>query len=311
MFGSLVVVLPTQHKGGSLRFHEDDKGWTFDSASAVSSPAGPSVAWVAFPGDLSHEVLPVESGYRVTLTYMLYLDDFTPPFSFGPIRAERRAKIGRTLQNLFARDVFLPFGGFIGFGLAHRYVFDPNQTNPVELKKYEPMLKGRDADLMEILSDTFGLNPALKAAYLYEERDRYHRNGEVWAFADHYVSGIDFLGEDDNVISVLKAYTTVDLFQIVDSCAQVTGWRRRRHNISDSEEPVDEDEDQESDGDYSYPSRSIYFFTPVRKCNDFLEKFALASAGNQPGNGEIYGSFCLIVKIAPLHERNLVDNDAL
>ena len=304
MFGSLVVVLPTQHAGGSLRFQEDDNEWTFDSASALSAADGPSVAWVAFPGDLSHEVLPVESGYRVTLTYILYLDDFTPPFSFGPIRAERRARIGRTLQNLFARDDFLPFGGFVGFGLAHRYVFDPNQEEPVALKKYEPMLKGRDADLMEILSDTFGLNPTLKAGYLYAKRDHYHK-GDVWAFTEHYVAGIEFLGEDDNEISVLRYSTTVDLFQTVDSCTQVTGWRRRR---IDSYEPAGDGEESDEDEDHAFPSRFIFFFTPVRRCNDFLEKYAIAHAGNQPGNGEMYGSFCLLVKLSPFEERTLQDN---
>lgn len=77
MFGSLVLIFPTAHKGGSLIFRHHDEEWTFDSAAAVSSAPAPSIGFVAFFSDVEHEVTPVESGHRVTLTYNLYFDAST------------------------------------------------------------------------------------------------------------------------------------------------------------------------------------------------------------------------------------------
>ncbi|KAF5309022.1 hypothetical protein D9619_013601 [Psilocybe cf. subviscida] len=72
MFGSLVIVFPTKHEGGSLKFRQGDQQWSFDSSDLVASE--PRVAFTAFFSDVEHEVLPVTSGYRVTLTY-----------SYGPV----------------------------------------------------------------------------------------------------------------------------------------------------------------------------------------------------------------------------------
>ena len=71
MFGSLVLVFPTPHEGGELVLRHDSKDWTFDAAHILSGTAR-SVAYIAFFSDVEHEVLPVKSGHRVTLTYNLY-----------------------------------------------------------------------------------------------------------------------------------------------------------------------------------------------------------------------------------------------
>src|SRR4051794_40804508 len=74
MFGSLVVVLPTKHEGGTLIFRHGEKEWTFDSAKAVEPSDSTSLkaGFAIFYSDVEHEVTPVVSGYRVTLTYNLY-----------------------------------------------------------------------------------------------------------------------------------------------------------------------------------------------------------------------------------------------
>ncbi|CAA7263512.1 unnamed protein product [Cyclocybe aegerita] len=56
MFGSLVVVLPTAHTGGSLIFRHQGNEWTFDSAKAVNEESTPYAAFVAFFSDVEHEV---------------------------------------------------------------------------------------------------------------------------------------------------------------------------------------------------------------------------------------------------------------
>ncbi|KAF7799446.1 hypothetical protein EIP86_010681 [Pleurotus ostreatoroseus] len=81
MFGSLVIIYPTPHEGGSLIFRERAKEWTFDSAQAVKtgSEAGPCVAYATFFSDAEHEVSRVTSGHRVTVTYNLYFADRAGP----------------------------------------------------------------------------------------------------------------------------------------------------------------------------------------------------------------------------------------
>ena len=61
MVGSLVIVFPTPHSGGEfvLRRHERER--TFYGSSLISSQHSPSVAYIAFYGDVEHEVFKVTS----------------------------------------------------------------------------------------------------------------------------------------------------------------------------------------------------------------------------------------------------------
>jgi hypothetical protein len=67
MIGSLVVLLPSESKGGALVIeHHDEK---------VSYRGSPNqLVLVAFYADCRHEVRPVGSGYRAALTFNLFLD---------------------------------------------------------------------------------------------------------------------------------------------------------------------------------------------------------------------------------------------
>jgi len=82
MFGSLVIVFPTPHEGGGLLLRHRGHEWIFDSgkelADLVEGQRQPSIAYVAFFSDIEHEVAPVISGYRVTLTFNLYIDASGP-----------------------------------------------------------------------------------------------------------------------------------------------------------------------------------------------------------------------------------------
>ena len=64
MVGTLVVTLPSAHTGGELVI--EDRGETMEyRGSAVA------VSLVAFYSDCRHQVLPVKTGNRITLTYNL------------------------------------------------------------------------------------------------------------------------------------------------------------------------------------------------------------------------------------------------
>ena len=67
MFGTLVLTLPSAHRGGALRIRHAGR-----EATAASNAADPSeLAFVAFYADCEHEVLPVLEGNRVCLVYNL------------------------------------------------------------------------------------------------------------------------------------------------------------------------------------------------------------------------------------------------
>ncbi|KAK4187865.1 hypothetical protein QBC35DRAFT_463480 [Podospora australis] len=67
MFGTLVISLPSAHEGGDVIVQHGGKTKTFK----ISGTSLSSICWYS---DVSHEVLPVTSGYRWVLTYNLTLD---------------------------------------------------------------------------------------------------------------------------------------------------------------------------------------------------------------------------------------------
>ncbi|TFY52149.1 hypothetical protein EVG20_g10684 [Dentipellis fragilis] len=173
MFGSLVLVFPTPHQGGSLILRHGGHEWSFDSATELDSvtqnPGAPNIGFVSFFSDVEHEVSLVESGHRVTLTYNLYLtptsDDADP--EVAPVVPPHQASFKAQLEALFADPEFLPDGGSLGFGLRHVY---PVKDNLSHISK---LLKGSDAVIQRICAE-LGLKS--KPALMYEDVDFYDMN---------------------------------------------------------------------------------------------------------------------------------------
>lgn len=167
MFGSLVVVLPVAHEGGSLIFRHKGAEWKIESDVVPPS----SILFVAFYGDVEHEVTEVKSGHRLTLTYNLYFGESpasqaivsTPNactaellLSLPPNAESFRKK----LSELLADDTFLPMGGRLGFGLFHEYPF----VSDPKLERLTEVLKGNDAAIMQACR-TLNLSCALNVCY--------------------------------------------------------------------------------------------------------------------------------------------------
>ena len=70
MVGTLVVTLPSSYTGGDLMVGHNEEWKAHQGSKTVLS-------LVAFYADCRHEVLPVKSGYRITLTYNLLLNGST------------------------------------------------------------------------------------------------------------------------------------------------------------------------------------------------------------------------------------------
>lgn len=67
MFGTLVVVLPSTHRGGELVIRHGGREVTVDLSGAEVS----EVMFAAFYADCEHEVRPIRDGHRVCLVYNL------------------------------------------------------------------------------------------------------------------------------------------------------------------------------------------------------------------------------------------------
>ena len=172
MIASLVVVLPTIHEGGALALRHNGEEEVFNTSRASFGAEVPrEMHWTAFYSDIEHEVLPVQSGYRVTLTYNIYAIQ-KPPIadllSNGDLVATNPKYIS-TLQGLFCKNEgFLPGGGLVGFGLSHKYAFKTGDGDSKEgtppVSSIASRLKGRDRELFALLTRV-GLQQCLKIAY--------------------------------------------------------------------------------------------------------------------------------------------------
>src|SRR5882724_5197060 len=94
MIGTLVISLPSSHTGGELVVEHNGK-----IVACQASPTEVSVA--AFYADCRHEVKPVKTGYRVTLTCNLLLE--ADPA--GEVPAEPSAEAARYLTEHFTTRV--------------------------------------------------------------------------------------------------------------------------------------------------------------------------------------------------------------
>jgi hypothetical protein len=70
MVATLVVVLPSAHEGGELIVSHNGRQHEFGFGGAAS---GHELSYAAFYADCQHEVRPLESGYRLCLTYNVTL----------------------------------------------------------------------------------------------------------------------------------------------------------------------------------------------------------------------------------------------
>jgi hypothetical protein len=166
MFGSLVIVFPTPHEGGALLLRHRGQEWTFDSGRELAAKGEPSIGYVAFFSDIEHEVAPVISGHRVTLTYNLYFDDGGPvsandavSWHLTPPQLVNEGAFYEAFTAQLENPEFLAEGGTLASGLRHVY---PIQGN---LKHVYNVLKGSDVVVYRTVR-ALGFEPTL---YVYYE----------------------------------------------------------------------------------------------------------------------------------------------
>lgn len=190
MFGTLVVSLPSKFTGGNLVLNNTNIEWMNDSHKKIQ--------WVAFFGDINHEVEIVTSGYRITLTYILFkkrncLFDVHKFISIS--YDDLKNQVIKDLKNhsLSLKDKT------IGFGCKYMYSYPSEQKNkdyfdyikanlgeaesysPWDLIKYssnnlnkniipEEILKGCDA-LLYMIFKSLDLNPRLESVIIHTNHE--------------------------------------------------------------------------------------------------------------------------------------------
>ena len=166
-------MFPTTYEGGTLHLPRKDNEWTFDSSTPSTTP---SIKYTAFYNAVEHELSPVTSGYRVSLTYNLCYDD--TPLPTWPLRGdgvtEEEANLRQTLSPLIENLDFLPDGGYLGFGLRYQY---PIKTESSHLGSFVGALKGGDAVIKRV-ADELNMNAQLKLVYEEEEEEEEDWGGD-------------------------------------------------------------------------------------------------------------------------------------
>ena len=165
MFGSLVIVLPTPHTGGKLVLRDGQEEWTIDAAAEMQAKGRPCVTYIAFYGDVEHEVLPIEAGYRVTVTYNLYFTSGPDPV-YPALSNPRYNRLRAAFEEVLADSTILPTGGYLGFGLRRQY----GLGRTTDLTVLEDNLKGGDALLMQVCRD---LSLVVSLRVFYKGMDYY------------------------------------------------------------------------------------------------------------------------------------------
>jgi len=304
MIASLVIVLPTIHQGGALVLRHKGKEETFDTSRASFDPGLPrEIHWTTFYSDIEHEVLPVESGYRVTLTYNIYtipkppISDLSPNRVFGTTNTTYLS----ALQNLFCRQKhFLPGGGLVGFGLSHKYAFKTGNEN---VRRETPpvssivcRLKGRDRELFALLS-LMGFKPSLKVVYLLcSPESRW--DAEDWD---------EILPRDLRKKLGVKDVVLSDRFVSAPECTESQRDTFPRH-VMDCKEWCGAERSilferlpEPNAGEEKERFKGVFCITPLQHFNKFFISFA--TYGNEPTTDWQYGDIALIVDLPRFNER--------
>ncbi len=278
MFGSLAVVFPTPHEGGALLLRHRGHEWMFDSGRELAAERQQSIGYVAFFSDVEHEVAPVISGHRVTLTYNLYFDDGGELSSKEPVSehlshppAVNENALCGAFQRLLENSEFLPYGGTLAFGLRHVYPFEADYDHPSPLEHVYGALTGSDAVVYQTFR-ALGFQPVL---YMYYE----------WTTLNNFLEaavidkGIDF---DRSC----RGSETVDITMVVRDEGGIVVY-------------------QEGWGidpkvGYENPER-VDWVTPVTTFNRVMDEYAMY--GNKPSVRAAYSDLCLFVRIGKAGER--------
>ncbi|KAH6644873.1 hypothetical protein C7974DRAFT_440487 [Boeremia exigua] len=184
-FGSLVVCLPSAHQGGQLVVRHQGLSTTFDWSKDSSN-----LQWAAFYSDCEHEVSQVTSGYRLTLTYNLFLRRSVGHNAGTNAVDASQLPVYKEVQAALANPSFFPNGGLLGKYCSHAYAHATKEG----ASALPAALKGSDMVAYEIfksLGVPVAIRPELDIKgkfYVYDDES------EDAAYLSHSVIGKELMG---------------------------------------------------------------------------------------------------------------------
>ena len=199
------MIFPAPHEGGQLVFTSGKNERTVDAASEIFQGGAPHVVFVAFYGDVTHEVLPVLSGHRVTLTWNIFVAWPPTPIAVPREVLNYDVVLKNALADLLADERLLPNGGYLAFGLRYQY---PDNSLCCWTTSD---LKGSDA-MIRRACEPLGVEPMLRllnGGYSHEDIANFfgkRDDGYFLAYTTvsesccHYVSNLADAVEEEDVL---------------------------------------------------------------------------------------------------------------
>jgi hypothetical protein len=270
MFGSLVIVFPTPHDGGALFLRHQGHEWIFDSAP-LATVDQPTIGYVAFFSDIEHEVAPVTSGHRITLTYNLYFDGGGDPVSENDVISEHlvppelpnQEGFSEAFKTLLGNPEFMAEGGTLAFGLRHVYPIEKSLDHVYDV------LKGSDAVVYQSVR-ALGFEPVL---YVYYKDVYGYPQG---AMVDKLMKFSDDCYEESSVLDAVQEEGGIPVRQVGEKMPE------RSYSDNRRREPVE-------------------WVTPLTTYN--RQTGAFVAYGNEATLGWAYGDECMIVRIGKAGDR--------
>jgi 2OG-Fe(II) oxygenase superfamily len=212
MVGTLVVSLPSAHTGGELVV-----GHAGESKAYRASKE--DLTFVAFYADCRHEVTPVRSGYRVTLTFNLLCGNEAPRHAAGPV-----TELAHCLTEHFATRATPRYGGRdpgppkrLVYLLDHEYTQRGLDWN---------RLKGADAGraaLLRAAAEQAGCQAVLALAEVKETWDAWPSDEDPWDDYDHYDEDVDE-DHDDAYRDQARDHDDYQLNDLIDDEITLCWW---------------------------------------------------------------------------------------
>ena len=175
MVGTLVVSLPSAHTGGELVIDHAGESKTYRASKE-------ELTFVAFYADCRHEVTPVRSGYRVTLTFNLLSGNETPTQPAGPV-----TELAHCLTEHFTTPATPRYGGRdLATPKRLVYLLDHEYT---QRGLNWSRLKGVDAEraaLLRAAAERAGCEAVLALAEVKETWDAWPSDEDPWDDYDYY-----------------------------------------------------------------------------------------------------------------------------
>lgn len=212
MVGTLVVSLPSAHTGGELVIDHAGESTAYRASKE-------ELTFVGFYADCRHQVTPVRSGYRVTLTFNLLAGTAAPAPEASPA-----TELAHRLTEHFTTPA-TPRYGTRDVGLPNRLVFllDHEYT---ERGLNWRRLKGADAQRAEQLraaAEQAGCETVLALAEVKETWDALPSDGDPWDDHDYYEDEDEDEEEEEEDRSTNEDPADIQLNELIDD--EITlGW---------------------------------------------------------------------------------------